>query len=734
MKLNLLLILIITMLLSIHGYAQIGAKNLLTFERATNSYYNDDYSGALKIISNNSTEIEEGKDKLLYQLYHGTLLSEMGKYKESNKYFDMAYESIITDELSDKKEFMSSFTNSLLMDFKGEIPEQILIHYYKIYNFINLNDYESALSEVNKLNSRIAFIQTIPEIKSYRGDALLFIMSGIVYEQNKKYDDALISYKKAYEIYKYDNINKIDVPEQLKKDLIRAALLSNNEDEAANYKKSFGIDNLQVDSQKGQLIVLWDNGRVSQKMETIMSLRAQKIGGSFGFINIQTGEEFPAGSAAVGLGARLLGSGITKMPYAYYSTRELKFSEGVVYAGNDSSYLSVVEDISGMLNKWHENRKVFEVGAKMTKHLSKSAGKSLAKKGLKRAASYIPGANSLSGTINSGINKVVDMAASTIEKADVRGWNLLPHKVYYTRLFLPEGDNTVTLKAKDTEGNQIEKSQKININAGQIAIAKFSTKESGEFVSSEKEVDLSAKYVGMKKAVDPAIAYDYRKELPSLTRLQYITKVGKRGIYATNVINNNEKIIQHGLTLGKRKREKLTAKYKLDESGYSPITEKVYLEFTANPRGTKKIKKIKNLPLFAKEMMIADLKSTIFPNITNDPTEADYFLTVNLNQIKAKNNYWIILLMYLPPFKIGLPMFEVNFDAYLKDKNGALIAESIQDYFQKDKVKIFSYRNQYIGYASPKKMNKLSVLEEGLQNSMGNLKRDLYKSYTKYKN
>lgn len=329
--------------------AQVGAKHLLTFERASNSYYSGNLEGAMGILDANSMDLQEGKDQLLYELYKGTILSEMDQFSESNQYFDKAYQTINNFGADVGKKGLSMLTNPLITNYEGEAAEQMLIHYFKIYNYLRMGESQFALGEVEKMNARIVEIEAKKGKKTYTKDALLYIMVGIVYEQNGQFENAYTAYKDAYDLYRtnYDVNFNVKAPEQLKIDLVRAAKLSNNESALNTYMANFGITNIDLDANNGQLVVLWKNGQAAKKLETKMTMQPTQMNGGLGFVNTQTGEQFPAGAAAAGAGiSRLLGGGPTTMAYPYYAPKAEKYTNASVSVGDVSSELYVAEDVN----------------------------------------------------------------------------------------------------------------------------------------------------------------------------------------------------------------------------------------------------------------------------------------------------------------------------------------------------------------------------------------------------
>ena len=752
---------ILVMLYLTLGYthAQIGAKHLLTFERASNSFYAGDLQSALDIVETNKEDLQDGKDRLLYQLYLGTIYSEMEKYAESNQYFDMAYQTIDAMGADVGKKGLSMLTNPLVTNYDGEAAEQLLIHYYKIYNYLRLGESQAALSEIQKLDMRISDLESKPGKKIYTKDALLYIMTGIVYEQNNMYEKALDAYQQAYNMYlsDYDINYSVKVPEQLKKDLVRIAKLSNNESALTTYKTNFGIESVNLDPTKGQLVVFWKNGQAAKKLETKMTMQPTQVNGGLGFVNIQTGEKFPAGAAAAGMGiSRLLGGGPTVMAYPYYAPKAEKYTSATVSVGEFNAQLNTVEDVNKILIQSLKDKKLREVGSMLARSLTKSAGKKLAKRGLKRAVAYIPGASSFSGLINKGIDKAVDKAASKSEHADTRGWHLLPHKISYTRLDLPVGEHIVSFTATDNAGITTNKTGTVTITAGQISTISFSVTESGDVIKNQMYASSNSTLAqaaglgslstygvnpsGINSAGSSSLAnIGFSAELPVLTNREFRKKFREKNNFYTRVVNDGEKQLKHGLKLGQFKMEMLVAKYYLDENGISPLTDKVYFDFQMATRGKKKIMAIKDLPGFVKETMIADIKSTLYPNLTDSPAEADYTLTVTVNKLKASNNHWIMFIYGIVPVYLGLPggisTFKFDINAQLKDKSGNIIAQSNQNFKKSKAILLYTLRNNQNGRLAPKKKpSKLNPLEMGLKQTMGDLKRDLYSNHKNYKN
>ena len=97
-------------------------------------------------------------------------------------------------------------------------------------NYLEMQNLEDALVEVRDLNTMLYKFKTEAK-KNYDQNPFAFYLAAMIYEADHQYDDALISYKSAYEV----------APNYapLRQDLIRAALLAQRPDELAKFKSLF---------------------------------------------------------------------------------------------------------------------------------------------------------------------------------------------------------------------------------------------------------------------------------------------------------------------------------------------------------------------------------------------------------------------------------------------------------------------------------------------------------------
>lgn len=186
--------------------------------------------------------ITPGDDQIVYLFEYGTALQMAGDYKKSNEAFLKA------EELVDLKDYhsLSRVAGSLVLNegmvqYKGEDYEKVFINSMLAINFLAMGNLDAAQVETRKLNDKLYKFKFEGK-KDYNQDPFAYYLSGLIWETNRKWDDAYIDYKKAYELN--------PSIQYLQKDLPRLAQFSGRPDELNRWKKSFGLK--QVEANKGQ--------------------------------------------------------------------------------------------------------------------------------------------------------------------------------------------------------------------------------------------------------------------------------------------------------------------------------------------------------------------------------------------------------------------------------------------------------------------------------------------------
>lgn len=202
----------------------------------------------------------DGRDALLYYLDLGLVLHTAGQYEESTKVFLKADPiAEIKDYTSLAAETATLFTTDNIKDYKGEDFEKVLINTYLAMNYALIGDYENALVEARRVNSKLYRMVTEGQRK-YKQNAFARYLSATLYEASGDPNAAYIDYKFTYDL-------QPDYP-GLGRDLWRTARLSGLNEEAEDWSRRLSLTREDRDaamasaarSGKGEIIVIYENG------------------------------------------------------------------------------------------------------------------------------------------------------------------------------------------------------------------------------------------------------------------------------------------------------------------------------------------------------------------------------------------------------------------------------------------------------------------------------------------
>ena len=135
---------------SLNGCMTYFQKNVLFQE----NFVKGDFEEANRILEKNKKAASD-KDRLLYFLQKGVVSQLRGQYDESNEYFENAY--LFTEDYrkSYTMEAASLISNPGIKPYTGEDHELVLLHYFKVMNFLQTNKFEEALVECRRINNKL---------------------------------------------------------------------------------------------------------------------------------------------------------------------------------------------------------------------------------------------------------------------------------------------------------------------------------------------------------------------------------------------------------------------------------------------------------------------------------------------------------------------------------------------------------------------------------------------------
>lgn len=433
---RLFLILLLVALQSCATYYQANYSFNEAFERGN-------LEVALETLQKSNTR-DYRKTEFLYLVNNGLLLSVLGRYEESNEYLEKAFIFGEDYRVNYLNEAASYLTNPTITSYRGEDHEHLYVLYYKAVNFLKMGRREEALVECRRLNIRLQQLSDRYDSENkFSEDAFIHVLMGIIYEADQDYNNAFIAYRNAYNVYQgeYQTLFGFVMPEQLKSDLLKTALLSGLQEEFDFFKNEFGRQDYQFNpSDGGDLIFFWHNGLSPVKSEWSINFLVNRNGNTVTFVNEEFGFSFPFNISDYdekdksGLGKLE----VFRVAFPRYVERPFYFENASIAIGDTTLQLQLTEDVNQIARQVLSQR--------MTLELSKA----LLRAALKKVAEYeMRKENKALGSLFGIINALT-------EKADTRNWQTLPHSIYYSRVPLKMGTNKLTLNLGTSDG-KIEK-------------------------------------------------------------------------------------------------------------------------------------------------------------------------------------------------------------------------------------------------------------------------------------
>src|SRR5688572_9712899 len=221
-----------------------------------------DLGKALETLRKRESE-GDGKTRFLYNVNKGLVLSILGEYEEGNDYFEKAFLFGEDYRINYVAEATSYFSNPNVIAYRGEDHEHLMVLYFKAINYLKMNKPEEALVECRRLNIRLNQLNDkYVSLEKFQRDAFIHTLMGIIYQSSKDYNNAFIAYRNAVDVYEneYAKLFGMQVPPQLKIDLLNTAKWTGFKDEFENFKVKFEMRDYAEVKSDADLIFFWHNG------------------------------------------------------------------------------------------------------------------------------------------------------------------------------------------------------------------------------------------------------------------------------------------------------------------------------------------------------------------------------------------------------------------------------------------------------------------------------------------
>lgn len=436
----------------------------------TNYQFNKEFESgnlkqALQTLKNKSGQAT-GKDRFLYFVNKGLVLSMMGQYDESNKFFEEAYLFWEDYKIDYFREGAAYLTNPMVTVYRGEDHEHLILLYYKALNFLKLGKEEDALVECRRLAIRLQQLSDrYSDSNKYKHDAFINNLMGIIYDSDKDYNNAFIAYRNSINTYKneYEEMFGLSAPRQLKLDLLRTAWLSGFKDEFEKYKVEFNMSEYEYKPiEGGELVFFWHNGLAPFKAEWgVNFLVDHGRNGMVTFYNRELGMSFnfPTSNYSENDRRGLSRLEVFRVAFPKYVERRPHFQHAELQVEGAHYPLELTENINKIAFKVLEERMTLEFG------------KALIRVALKKASEYTMKKE------DKGMGALLGLFNAMTEKADTRNWQTLPHSIYYARVPLPEGQSKVSFNLDGEQ--QADRTFTYQVNKGKMYFHTYTSLESG---------------------------------------------------------------------------------------------------------------------------------------------------------------------------------------------------------------------------------------------------------------
>jgi len=343
------------------------------------------------------------RDAVLYNLNKGMLLRMSGDYTASNDAFESAKRLMEhLEAISITEQTGSMVINDEVKSYEGEVFEKVLLHFYKILNYLELGKINEARVEVLQTDQRLKEIKQKLSRDELPEEAWARYMSGIVFEDLGEWSDAMIAYRKSYNAYnKYKGKYKLSIPYSLKVALLRLADRQGIYDELEQYKQEFGINQWETIAErqsKGELIVVFNSGLAPLKKQNSATV-----------ISPTSGQ-------------------LIRISLPAYVKRPIAASGINFQVKNQQGQLENVEIVDALAVKSLEE--------KMPSIVARAAARQAIKYQAAKAANEQ----------NNGLGLLVNLAGTLLEQADTRSWTTLPQAIYLARIPLEPGAYNLSLK------------------------------------------------------------------------------------------------------------------------------------------------------------------------------------------------------------------------------------------------------------------------------------------------
>ena len=418
------------------------------------------------------------KENLPFLFERGLVAHYADRFKESNVALSRA-ESISEDlyTRSISKEAAALITTDLVRPYAGARYERLISHYYRILNYLYLNELDEALVECRRATQLIRYYINEDEDYDFFGAAFLAYLSGILFESAGELNDAFISYQQAEKFYERASPETgVSLPHDIGLSLVRlSGALGFSEDEVL-YHEKYGSQQEPTEGH-GELILFYETGFVPPKYEETLTFPILK--------NDSFEDDTKSSFARTLVSRRGKSYSKTKLEYllhvampAIRSTRP-RFTAVSAEAGDVERRGILVADVEAMAIETLKSQEGTILLRTVTRALLKYLAYREVRKKSEDESESEGEADHTKEILFNLLGRAVNVVNIATEHADTRSWQTLPNQIFLLRMRLPAGSHTITLEFSDrfNRGREIESLEDVVIRRNEATFLNYRTFE-----------------------------------------------------------------------------------------------------------------------------------------------------------------------------------------------------------------------------------------------------------------
>ena len=407
-----------------------------------NKYEQGEYADARSYLESQK-KLKNGKVKVLYDLNFATASFMLDDTQASIDHFAEADRYAEDFSKNYAYEALALVSNPTVRPYELEYFENVLIHFYQALNYIKLSDFEGALVECRRMNLVLDELHDAfrrHDGRRYSRDAFGHLLMAVVYEMAGKDNDAFIAYRNALEIYEsdYQPMYGTQIPQCLKRGIIRSAYRTGFAQEGRKYEKKFDIT-YETSNGKGRLIAFLLDGMSPVKGEVSVDFVKTNGVGFASFSSQNSDFQVPIfwGDCSQSERSALSDFSYIRLTLPQYQDRGVR-CQGNLTINSIECGADVVENGSKIAHQSLKDR--------MWRELGKAILRAATKEAMHQAAAKQ----------NDYIGLLVNIANAVTDKADTRCWTSLPSVIRMVDVELTEGSYEIDYPTCATENATVD--------------------------------------------------------------------------------------------------------------------------------------------------------------------------------------------------------------------------------------------------------------------------------------